>query len=59
MYLTFQVTLHDQLIEGSCEFLCGGSLWYVTTLISFVKIGIVMVEIKSISINTNFSRDLS
>ena len=44
-YLIFYVTLLNQLIEGSCNFLSGSSSWYVLTLPSLVTIGIVVVEI--------------
>ena len=41
MYLTFHVTSHDKLIEGSCQFMRGCFLQYVSTLKSFVTISIV------------------
>ena len=39
------MTSQNFLIEGSCEFMVGSSLFYGTTLISFVTIDIVMVDI--------------
>ena len=47
MYLICHLTSHDPLIEGACEFMGGSSLCYVITLIIFVPISIVMVEICS------------
>ena len=44
MYLTCHITPHDDLIEGSCEFMGGSSLRYVTFLIGLVTISIVIVE---------------
>ena len=46
MYLICHMTSHDHFTEGSCKFLDGSSLWYVTTLISLVTTSIVIVEIK-------------
>ena len=45
MYLTCHITPHDNHIEGSCEFMGGSSLRYVTFLIGLVTISIVIVEI--------------
>ena len=45
MYLIFHLTSHEHLIKGSCEFMGRDSLQYDTTLISFVTITIVIVEI--------------
>ena len=45
MYLTCHITPHDDHIEGSCEFMGGSSLRYVTFLIGLVTISIVIVEI--------------
>ena len=45
MYLTFHVTLRDHLIQRVFEFMSGGSLYYVTALISLVIRRIVIVEI--------------
>ena len=44
MFLICHMTSPDHLIERACEFMGGNSLCYVTTLISLVTIGIVMVE---------------
>lgn len=46
MYLIFQVSLHDHLIEALCELMGGRSLWHVTLLIRLVTINIVIVEIQ-------------
>ena len=45
MFSNCHVTSHDHLIEGSCEFMGGSSLQYITTLISLVTISIVIVEV--------------
>ena len=47
MHAIYPVTSKDYLIDGSCEFIDGSSSQYVTTLTSFVAIGIVIAEIKS------------
>ena len=44
IYLICHVASQDHLIEGSCKFMGGSSLWYVTTLINIVTISIVIVE---------------
>ena len=44
MYLINHVTLQDQPIEGSFEFMGGSSLQYAITLTSFVTIRIVIVD---------------
>ena len=44
MYLIGQVTSRDHLTQRACEFMGENSLCYVTTLITFVTISIVMVE---------------
>ena len=41
MYLIYHLTLHDHLIEGSCEFMGG----YVTSLISLVTKSTVIVKL--------------
>ena len=46
MYLICHVTSYDNLIEGSCKFMGGSSLLHVTTLISFLTISIVIVELQ-------------
>ena len=46
MCLVFHVTTHDHLTEGLWEFAGGSSFRYVTTLISLVIIGVVIVEMK-------------
>ena len=45
MYLICHMTSEDPHIEGSCKFIVGGSSRYVTNLINFVTIDIVIVEI--------------
>ena len=45
MYLICHVTSHDHVIEGSCEFMGGNSLWYIINLRGLVTISIVIVEI--------------
>ena len=44
MFLICHVTTDEHLIDGSCKFMGGSSLRYVT-LISLVTISIVSVEI--------------
>ena len=45
MYLICHVTSHNHLIEGTCKFMGGSFLRYVTTLICLVAIGGMIVEI--------------
>ena len=45
MYLICHLTSHEHIIKGSCEFMGRDSLQYDTTLISFVTITTVIVEI--------------
>ena len=45
MHLICLVTLQDHLVEESCTFMGWGSLRYVTTLIRFMVITIVIMEI--------------
>ena len=42
-YLMCHVTLKNQVIERSNNFMSGNSLWYVTALPSLVIIGIVVI----------------
>ena len=46
MYLICHVTLQDHLIQGSCKFIGGSSLQYITMLASLMTIDIVIAEIK-------------
>ena len=43
LHLICHVSLHDHLTEGSCKFMGGSSLQYVTTLISLASLSNVMV----------------
>ena len=45
MYLNCHVTSHDHLIKGSCKFMDGSSLWYVTALIKSCNSGGVIFSI--------------
>ena len=45
MYLICHVTLHDHLIVGSGTYMGGSFSQCVSTLVSLVNIGIVIVEI--------------
>ena len=45
MILICHLISQDHVIKGSCGFMGGSPLWYVTTLLSLVAIGIVEVEI--------------
>ena len=45
MYLICHVTSHEHLIEGSCEFMGGSSLQYITILINLAAINIVILEV--------------
>ena len=45
MHLVCHVTSHDHLIKGSCRFIGGSSLQYVTTVVSVVIISLVTLEI--------------
>ena len=45
MYLIFHVTLNNHFIEGLSKYMNGSSSEYVTTLVSFVNTGIMIVEI--------------
>ena len=45
MYLICHVTLNDHLIVGSGKYMGGSFSQYVSTLVSLVNIGIVIVEI--------------
>ena len=44
-YLVCHVTLQDNMIKESCDFMEGNSSFHVNTLPSFVAIVIVIVEI--------------
>ena len=46
MHSICHVTSQEHITEGSCDFVGGKSLQYVTALISFVTIGITIVEIQ-------------
>ena len=46
MYFTHDVTLNDYLFEGSCESVGGKYLHFFKTLIRFVTIGVVILDIK-------------
>lgn len=46
MYFSHDVTLHDYLIEGSYESVGGKYLRFFKTLIRFVTIGVVILDIK-------------
>ena len=45
MVLVCHVISQDHMVKGSCDFMGGSPLWYVTTLPSWVAIGIVVMEI--------------
>ena len=45
MDLICHVASHDHFIEGLCEFMDKSSLMYVTTLIRFVTMSIMIMEI--------------
>ena len=54
MYLICDMTSQSHLIMGSCEYMGGSPLWYITTLIRLPIISIVTVD-KFL----NLPRDLS